>query len=138
MIVFQQLHYLDLEGVTRLLGGGEAGIPVRAGVSDAWMVDYLAALATICFMLFLGAPRVPESEAIGAPRVPESEAIGVPRVPESEVLGASRVLEPDALRCAVVQPRGCTLHRHLPATHVWVRAQRPSKSRERSAVWVRV
>ena len=56
VIVFQQLHYLDLEGVTRLLGGGESGSPVRASVSDAWMVDYLAALATICFMLFLGAP----------------------------------------------------------------------------------
>ena len=63
VIVFQQLHYLDLdlEGVTRLLGRGETGAPLRAGVSDAWMVDYLAALATICFMLFLGAPEKPRA-----------------------------------------------------------------------------
>ena len=27
----------------------------RTDVTDAWMVDYMAALATICFMLFLGA-----------------------------------------------------------------------------------
>ena len=28
---------------------------LRTDVTDAWMVDYMAALATICFMLFLGA-----------------------------------------------------------------------------------
>ena len=56
--MFQQLHYLDLEGVTRALGSDPGGA-VRAGVSDAWMVDYLAALATICFMLFLGAEPLP-------------------------------------------------------------------------------
>ena len=39
VVAFQQLHH-----------SGAAG----DAASDAWLVDYNAALATICFMLFLG------------------------------------------------------------------------------------
>ncbi|KAL4450691.1 hypothetical protein ABPG77_001047 [Micractinium sp. CCAP 211/92] len=59
VILFQQLHYYDTPSLVRALragrwqealGGGRQAEPA----SDAWLVDYNAALATICFMLFLG------------------------------------------------------------------------------------
>ena len=60
IILFQQLHYYDIASIIHGLTNGN-GISLSAvrrieyqRVSDAWMVDYNAALATICFMLFLG------------------------------------------------------------------------------------
>jgi UDP-N-acetylglucosamine--dolichyl-phosphate N-acetylglucosaminephosphotransferase len=55
IVLFQQLHHFDLPAaVQHALGGGQPPPPVTAAAADAWMVDYNAALATICFMLFLG------------------------------------------------------------------------------------
>ena len=57
IVLFQQLHYLDAPAAARwALHGGAGGeaLYTAGGTSDAWMVDYNAALATICFMLFLG------------------------------------------------------------------------------------
>lgn len=59
IVLFQQLHYFDIGAVASWLLSGNSGMPQPATIiseatSDAWMVDYNAALATICFMLFLG------------------------------------------------------------------------------------
>ena len=37
-----------------MLGRHDGKAALREPLSDAWLVDYNAALATICFMLFLG------------------------------------------------------------------------------------
>ena len=65
IILFQQLHYYDvastIHGLTNGNGGSGSIFSLSAlrnieyqRVTDAWLVDYNAALATICFMLFLG------------------------------------------------------------------------------------
>ncbi|KDD74929.1 glycosyl transferase [Helicosporidium sp. ATCC 50920] len=58
IILFQQLHYYDVASFAAALsrGGGLKALAAVAPLptSDAWFVDYNAALATICFMLFLG------------------------------------------------------------------------------------
>lgn len=36
------------------MGAKDGAAPASVSCSDAWLVDYNAALATICFMLFLG------------------------------------------------------------------------------------
>eukprot|EP00192_Tetraselmis_astigmatica_P012961 CAMPEP_0117655980 /NCGR_PEP_ID=MMETSP0804-20121206/4562_1 /TAXON_ID=1074897 /ORGANISM="Tetraselmis astigmatica, Strain CCMP880" /LENGTH=410 /DNA_ID=CAMNT_0005462355 /DNA_START=130 /DNA_END=1359 /DNA_ORIENTATION=- len=54
IILFQQLHYYDASGVLTFLSSGMKGTMDREMVADAWLVDFNAALATICFMLFLG------------------------------------------------------------------------------------
>lgn len=55
IILFQQLHYYDAASVLhRLWSGGSHQIFAKQPITEAWLVDYNAALATICFMLFLG------------------------------------------------------------------------------------
>lgn len=57
MVFFQQLHHHDVASLLHWTtnGGSLADIKaVPSASSDAWLVDYNAALATICFMLFLG------------------------------------------------------------------------------------
>lgn len=58
MILFQQLHYYDVASFARWLGRGGSWWELKSvaaqPASDAWLVDYNAALAAICFMLFLG------------------------------------------------------------------------------------
>ncbi len=56
IVLFQQLHHHDAASVVSWVsnGGSFAEIKVQQGTDDAWLVDYNAALATICFMLFLG------------------------------------------------------------------------------------
>lgn len=74
IILFQHLHYLDTAGALQrafsyppppsssgplsawlgMLGRHDGKAALREPLSDAWLVDYNAALATICFMLFLG------------------------------------------------------------------------------------
>lgn len=54
VILLQQLHFYDAGEVVAFVRGGLQGELPRTGLSDAWLVDYNAALATICFMLFLG------------------------------------------------------------------------------------
>lgn len=59
IVLFQQLHYYDTPSIVRSLRAGRwadvmSGSMKREIVSDAWLVDYNAALATVCFMLFLG------------------------------------------------------------------------------------
>ncbi|PSC68793.1 UDP-N-acetylglucosamine-dolichyl-phosphate N-acetylglucosaminephosphotransferase [Micractinium conductrix] len=59
IVLFQQLHYYDIPSLVRSLRAGEwahalGGSREMEVASDAWLVDYNAALATICFMLFLG------------------------------------------------------------------------------------
>jgi UDP-N-acetylglucosamine--dolichyl-phosphate N-acetylglucosaminephosphotransferase len=55
IVLFQQLHYYDVASL--FLGyfrnGGQSPWLMER-LTDAWVVDYNAALATICFMLFLG------------------------------------------------------------------------------------
>jgi UDP-N-acetylglucosamine--dolichyl-phosphate N-acetylglucosaminephosphotransferase len=55
IICFEHLHYYDvgslLDWVTR---GFKGSAPRLEAISEAWLVDYNAALATIGFMLFLG------------------------------------------------------------------------------------
>ncbi|KAF5835513.1 glycosyl transferase family 4-domain-containing protein [Dunaliella salina] len=55
IICFELLHYYDIGSLVRWLGSGfqEGGVRLEQ-TSDAWLVDYNAAMATICFMLFLG------------------------------------------------------------------------------------
>uniref|UniRef100_A0A061R2T3 UDP-N-acetylglucosamine--dolichyl-phosphate N-acetylglucosaminephosphotransferase n=1 Tax=Tetraselmis sp. GSL018 TaxID=582737 RepID=A0A061R2T3_9CHLO len=54
VICFQQLHYYDASGFLAFASRGMKGDMEREVIADAWLVDYNAALATICFMLFLG------------------------------------------------------------------------------------
>ncbi len=55
MVLSQQLHYYDVASlVEHLLHHGHGRMWQPELMSDAWLVDYNAALATICFMLFLG------------------------------------------------------------------------------------
>ena len=55
IILFQQLHYYDAASVLHRIGnGGSQKIFRKQPITEAWLVDYNAALATICFMLFLG------------------------------------------------------------------------------------
>ena len=53
MILFEQLHYYDASTFVHELLQGRLDFQLQ-GATDAWLVDYNAALATICFMLFLG------------------------------------------------------------------------------------
>lgn len=55
IICFELLHYYDIGSFLLFVGSGfqEGGIMLEQ-TSDAWLVDYNAAMATICFMLFLG------------------------------------------------------------------------------------
>lgn len=53
MILFEQLHFYDASTVFHSLIKGKLNFELQ-GATDAWLVDYNAALATICFMLFLG------------------------------------------------------------------------------------
>lgn len=55
IICFELLHYYDIGSLVRWLGsGGQQGAIRMEQTPDAWLVDYNAAMATICFMLFLG------------------------------------------------------------------------------------
>lgn len=55
IILFQQLHTFDAASVLhRLWSVGSHQVFTKQAITDAWLVDYNAALATICFMLFLG------------------------------------------------------------------------------------
>lgn len=56
MVLSQQLHYYDVASlVEHVLHHSYKGRTWQPELmSDAWLVDYNAALATICFMLFLG------------------------------------------------------------------------------------
>ncbi len=56
LILFELLHYYDVTTFVHDLARGRFDVSSVSfsGASDAWLVDYNAALATICFMLFLG------------------------------------------------------------------------------------
>ena len=55
MVLSQQLHYYNVASLAHhLLKHGNGATWQPELMSDAWLVDYNAALATICFMLFLG------------------------------------------------------------------------------------
>jgi UDP-N-acetylglucosamine--dolichyl-phosphate N-acetylglucosaminephosphotransferase len=56
LILFELLHYYDVTTFVHDLARGRLDFSSLSfsGASDAWLVDYNAALATICFMLFLG------------------------------------------------------------------------------------
>ena len=55
IILFQQLHYYDAASLLhRGWNGASHKIIAKQSITEAWLVDYNAALATICFMLFLG------------------------------------------------------------------------------------
>ncbi|KAL6745190.1 glycosyl transferase family 4-domain-containing protein [Haematococcus lacustris] len=55
IICFEHLHYYDLGSLAHWVASGFKGPSPRLDIiSDAWLVDYNAALATIGFMLFLG------------------------------------------------------------------------------------
>lgn len=56
LITFELLHYYDVTTFVHGLAQGRFDFSSVSfsGASDAWLVDYNAALATICFMLFLG------------------------------------------------------------------------------------
>jgi hypothetical protein len=52
---FELLHYYDIGSLVHWVASGFVGTgPREELVSDAWLVDYNAALATIGFMMFLG------------------------------------------------------------------------------------
>ena len=55
IVLFQLLHSHDAAATLHWVhrGGGGAALKTQP-IADAWLVDYNAALATICFMLFLG------------------------------------------------------------------------------------
>lgn len=54
IVLFQQLHFYDVASILEwIIKGGQASVKQQV-IADAWLVDYNAALATICFMLFLG------------------------------------------------------------------------------------
>ena len=55
IVLFQLLHSHDTAALLHWVSGGGKGTALKAQpIADAWLVDYNAALATICFMLFLG------------------------------------------------------------------------------------
>ncbi|KAK9917197.1 hypothetical protein WJX75_001761 [Coccomyxa subellipsoidea] len=55
IILFQLLQYYDVPSVMHWVQTwGREGALEQEPIDDAWLVDYNAALATICFMLFLG------------------------------------------------------------------------------------
>ncbi|CAL5229410.1 g12729 [Coccomyxa viridis] len=55
LIVFQQLQSYDFRAISeRLYSSRDTQKQAWVPMADSWMVDYNAALATICFMLFLG------------------------------------------------------------------------------------
>lgn len=55
IIIFELVHYYDIASLLSYLASGFKGpLPKLEVISDAWLVDYNAALATIGFMLFLG------------------------------------------------------------------------------------
>lgn len=51
---FQLLHYYNVDSLIGFVMNGFKGDIAKEVISDAWLVDYNAALATIGFMLFLG------------------------------------------------------------------------------------
>ncbi len=54
IICFELLHYYDVGSLVSYVRSGFQGSPKLQMISDSWLVDYNAALATIGFMLFLG------------------------------------------------------------------------------------
>ena len=54
IVLFQLLHSHDIAGLLHKAHGGSGAALKAQPIADAWLVDYNAALATICFMLFLG------------------------------------------------------------------------------------
>lgn len=55
IICFEHLHYYDVGSLLDWVSRGfQSPAPRLEVISDAWLVDYNAALATIGFMLFLG------------------------------------------------------------------------------------
>jgi UDP-N-acetylglucosamine--dolichyl-phosphate N-acetylglucosaminephosphotransferase len=54
IIVTELLHYYDANSIVGFIQSGLKGQITQEAISDAWLVDYNAALATIAFMLFLG------------------------------------------------------------------------------------
>jgi UDP-N-acetylglucosamine--dolichyl-phosphate N-acetylglucosaminephosphotransferase len=56
IIGFEMVHYYDVHSLVGWVASGFTGPAPRAepSISDSWLVDYNAALATIGFMLFLG------------------------------------------------------------------------------------
>jgi UDP-N-acetylglucosamine--dolichyl-phosphate N-acetylglucosaminephosphotransferase len=54
IICFELLHYYDADSVVQFVSSGFRGKLKLEALSDAWLVDYNAAMATVCFMVFLG------------------------------------------------------------------------------------
>lgn len=54
VICFELLHYYDIGSLVGFVRSGFTGELKTESISEAWLVDYNAALATIGFMLFLG------------------------------------------------------------------------------------
>jgi UDP-N-acetylglucosamine--dolichyl-phosphate N-acetylglucosaminephosphotransferase len=54
IICFELLHYYDADSIVQFISSGGRGKLRLEALSDAWLVDYNAALATIAFMVFLG------------------------------------------------------------------------------------
>ncbi len=54
IVLFQQLHCYDAAALLEWVSTGGQVAVKQQPIADAWLVDYNAALATICFMLFLG------------------------------------------------------------------------------------
>lgn len=54
IICFEYLHYYDINSLFNWVLSGFRGSPRLEIVSESWLVDFNAALATIGFMLFLG------------------------------------------------------------------------------------
>jgi UDP-N-acetylglucosamine--dolichyl-phosphate N-acetylglucosaminephosphotransferase len=54
IICFELLHYYDADSVVQFVSSGFRGGLRLEALPDAWLVDYNAALATVCFMVFLG------------------------------------------------------------------------------------
>ncbi|GBF90594.1 hypothetical protein Rsub_03166 [Raphidocelis subcapitata] len=54
IICFELLHYYDADSVVKFVSSGFRGSLRLEALPDAWLVDYNAALATVCFMVFLG------------------------------------------------------------------------------------
>eukprot|EP00877_Chromochloris_zofingiensis_P014349 jgi/Chrzof1/9168/Cz03g38150.t1 len=54
IILFELIHYYDVNSLIHFVGSGFKGKLQLEPLPDSWLVDYNAALATICFMVFLG------------------------------------------------------------------------------------